>query len=253
MIGHEILGTGPEKVLVFHGWSADHTSFAAVRPVLDTEKFTFAFLDYRGCGLSKDQLGQYTIEEIGRDALELVDHLKWERFHIVGHSMGGMALQWVAANQPDRVKSGVAIAPMPACGVPTIDPAMEKWFYGMADNPADLVKFYMYETGSRYDVAWAKTRAKHSFSIWAHDAYEKYAVAFIKTNFAAKVVGLSIPLKVLVGEYDPAITVDVVKNTILKWFPNSELEVLKLCGHVPNIEVPLYLGTTMQAFLSAHA
>ena len=75
MIGYEMYGNGPEKVLVFHGWGLDHSAFDFMRPALDTQNFTFAFMDYRGCGLSKNQNGLLSIEEIGKDAIELVDHL----------------------------------------------------------------------------------------------------------------------------------------------------------------------------------
>ncbi len=253
MIGHEVVGAGPEKAIVFHGWSADHTSFAPLYPALDAQAFTFVFMDYRGCGLSKDQRGEYAIEEIGADAIELVDHLQWKRFHAVGHSMGGMVVQWVAANHPDRVKSGVAITPIPACGLPTLDKAMVDWFRTMGDCPENLAKFYMDGTGNRYNPAWARARVLKSGSTVAHDAYEKYALAFIKTNFARQVIGLRLPLKVLVGEYDPGITVEVMQQTILKWFPNAELEVLKNAGHVPMAEIPINLATIIQAFMAGHA
>ena len=252
MIGYELTGGGPEKVLVLHGWTADHTSFAAMLPALDLEAFTFAFMDDRGSGLSKDICGDYCIEEIGKDAIDLVDSLQWERFHIIGHSMGGMALQWIAACIPDRVKSAVAITPIPACGVPTLDTAAVGYFCAIGDSPDNLAKFYMDGTGNRHNPAWAESRAQKSMSTFKHDAYAKYALSFIKTNFAPKVIGLSVPLKVLVGEYDPGITVEFMKQTLLKWFPNSELEVLKNSGHIPIAEVPINLATITQAFMAAH-
>ena len=92
MIGYEMHGSGAEKVLVFHGWGLDHSAFAFMYPALDAQTFTFAFMDYRGCGLSKNQNGLLSIEEIGKDAIDLADHLKWNTFHLIGHSMGGMVL-----------------------------------------------------------------------------------------------------------------------------------------------------------------
>jgi len=44
----------------------------------------------------------------------------------------------------------------------------------------------------------------------------------------------------------------MIKQTILKWFPNSELEVLSNCAHYPMFEVPLNLATVCQDFMARH-
>ncbi len=117
-IGHTICGSGKEGVIVLHGWFGDHTVFAPVMPYLDTETFTYAFMDYRGYGQSRNFEGEHTMEEITADALSLADHLGWQRFHLIGHSMGGMALMRIAVNEKDCVKSGVALTPVPPSGAP---------------------------------------------------------------------------------------------------------------------------------------
>src|SRR5689334_11860272 len=117
-IGHELVGNGPEKVIVLHGWLSDHTAFESMYPWLDKEAFTYAFLDYRGYGKSRDMAGAHTIEEIGGDALALVDELGWDRFHLVGHSMGGLAVQWLTTQAAPRIKCAVCINPVPASGFP---------------------------------------------------------------------------------------------------------------------------------------
>src|SRR5437773_8441243 len=117
-IGHNMVGTGPEKVIVLHGWVSDHSAFEPVFPYLDKDMFTYAFMDYRGYGRSRDQAGQHTIAEIGGDALDLADAQGWDRFHLVGHSLGGQALQWLAGHATARVKCGVAINPVQASGLP---------------------------------------------------------------------------------------------------------------------------------------
>lgn len=39
-LGHKLLGSGPEKVLVMHNWMATHRSFEPVWPMLDGNRFT---------------------------------------------------------------------------------------------------------------------------------------------------------------------------------------------------------------------
>jgi pimeloyl-ACP methyl ester carboxylesterase len=47
----------------------------------------------------------YTLVDMARDVVALLDHLGVERAHVVGASMGGMIAQILAATEPDRVAS----------------------------------------------------------------------------------------------------------------------------------------------------
>lgn len=60
--------------------------------------------------LGRYELGQpsdvpYTLVDMARDAVGVLDHLGIERAHIVGASMGGMITQVVAGKFPDRILS----------------------------------------------------------------------------------------------------------------------------------------------------
>ena len=43
----------------------------------------------RGYGLSKEMEGPFDIATVAEDAADLVDHLNWDTFAVIGHSMGG--------------------------------------------------------------------------------------------------------------------------------------------------------------------
>jgi pimeloyl-ACP methyl ester carboxylesterase len=78
-------------------------------------------------------------------------------------------------------------------------------------------------------------------------------VAWSKTSFVPKVVGLTTPIKVLVGDHDQSITVEAMQQTIMKWISNAELELLSNCGHYPMMEIPINLATIVQNYMIAHA
>jgi pimeloyl-ACP methyl ester carboxylesterase len=53
---------------------------------------------------------QYTLDDMARDTIGLLDHLELDRVHLVGTSMGGMIAQAVAASYPERVTTLTSIS-----------------------------------------------------------------------------------------------------------------------------------------------
>lgn len=250
-IGYTTLGSGKEGVIVLHGWFGDYTVFNPMLPYLDTDTFTYAFMDYRGYGKSKAIKGNHTMQEIAHDAVDLADHLGWERFHVVGHSMGGMALMRLASNHPERVKSGVALCPVPASGVP-LDADGQALFDGAPDNDDNRRMILDFTTGNRLSRHWLDWKVKDSRETTTRDAFADYLVAWTKTNFADETKGLETPLLVCPGEHDQALTADVMQQTYMQWYPNASLSVLPNSGHYPMQEIPVFLATTMEQFMREH-
>jgi pimeloyl-ACP methyl ester carboxylesterase len=252
VIGHRIVGSGKEGVIVLHGWFGDHSVFEPMFPYLDTATFAYAFVDYRGYGLSRNVAGDHTMTEIAADAVGLAQHLGWERFHVVGHSMGGMAAQRIAVDHRRRVKSGVCITPVPAAGVP-LDAAGEDLFYGAAASDEKRAGILAFSTGNRLSQSWVQWMTRRSRETTTQDAYADYARAFTKTNFADAAKGLATPILVAIGEHDLALTKDVMTGTFMAWYPNAKLEVIANAGHYPMLETPVYLATLIEKFMREHA
>jgi 3-oxoadipate enol-lactonase len=60
--------------------------------------------DVRGHGRSGTPPGPYTIEQLGQDALALLDHLGLKRVDFCGLSMGGMTGMWLGTHHPQRIR-----------------------------------------------------------------------------------------------------------------------------------------------------
>ncbi|HEY0779244.1 MAG TPA: 3-oxoadipate enol-lactonase [Gemmatirosa sp.] len=59
--------------------------------------------DARGHGASDAPPGAYSLDRLGRDAVELLDAVGVERVHVCGLSLGGMVAQWLGVRAPERV------------------------------------------------------------------------------------------------------------------------------------------------------
>jgi pimeloyl-ACP methyl ester carboxylesterase len=69
------------------------------------KKYRVLTFDNRGLGRSSAPDYPYTTQMMARDTLALMDHLRIDQAHILGKSLGGAIGQWVAIEQPARVRS----------------------------------------------------------------------------------------------------------------------------------------------------
>lgn len=60
--------------------------------------------DARGHGSSSIPPGEYTIEQLGRDALAVLDAAGAQSAHVCGISLGGLTAQWLGIHAPGRVR-----------------------------------------------------------------------------------------------------------------------------------------------------
>jgi pimeloyl-ACP methyl ester carboxylesterase len=193
--------------------------------------------------------GTFTLDEIASDTLALANELGWGRFSLVGHSMGGKAIQRVLADAPERVTALVGIAPVPASAVP-MDEQGTALFYGAADSPDNRRAIIDFTTGNRLTGVWLDAMVRNSLAISTRDAFAAYLDAWAKADFHEAIAGNMVPVLAIVGENDPALGADTVRATWLAWYPNARLEVLANAGHYPMDETPLALVSTMERFLA---
>ncbi|MGA8114795.1 MAG: alpha/beta hydrolase [Actinocatenispora sp.] len=243
------VGDGEHRVLVLHGWFGPGESWQALLPHLDPTAFTYAFLDYRGYGSRRGEAGEYTVEEIARDALATADELGWREFSLVGHSMGGMAMQKVYALAPERVRRMVGVSPVPASGVP-FDERAWGLFSSAAGSPENRRRIINASTGGRRTDAWLDEMVRRSVETSDVAAFAAYLPSWAHGDFHEEVKGSAVPVKVVVGAHDAAITAELARATFGLWYPNFELAVLDDAGHYPMDEAPVELAGEIERFLA---
>jgi aminoacrylate hydrolase len=102
-LSYTVSGSGP-PVLLVQGVAAVGRAWEPQIEALSSVCRVAAF-DNRGIGGSAIRDGRLTIEDMASDALAVADALGFERFHLGGHSMGGVIAQAVALRAPQRILS----------------------------------------------------------------------------------------------------------------------------------------------------
>jgi pimeloyl-ACP methyl ester carboxylesterase len=103
---------GPDDgrpVLALHGWLDNAASFARLAPML--EGLQIVALDLTGHGRSEHRPAgaNHHFVDWAPEAAAAADALGWERFSLLGHSMGAGISSLVAAAYPERVARAVLL------------------------------------------------------------------------------------------------------------------------------------------------
>lgn len=246
LLHFDLHGDGPEHVLVLHDWNGDSTNYDPMRTYLDASRFTYAFVDLRGYGGSRQLRGAYDVGEISADCRNVADALGWERFHVIGHSMTGMATQRIALDAPGRVRSAVAICPISAAGS-KLDSATREFFASTTHDDGRFIALLRYMSGG-LSARWEAVKLRQCRERVDPACRDGYLRMLVSTDFAAEVRGLPTPWLVVIGQHDQGLGRETMQDTFLAWHPRARLVELAGVGHYPMQECPPRLATVIEEF-----
>lgn len=102
-LSYAIAGTGP-AVLSIQGVGVAGRGW---QPQIDGLTGRFTVIAFDNCGIGSSPRGSHrlTVEQMALDALAIADAENIARFHVMGHSLGGLIAQHLALTTRNRVKS----------------------------------------------------------------------------------------------------------------------------------------------------
>lgn len=198
----------------------------------------------------------YTLSHMADDAFGLMDHLGLESAHIVGASMGGMIVQTMAIERPERVKSLTSI--MSITGeIEYGSPTPEAGAVLLAPPPADRQAFIdksvdarVWQSRRYFDEESVRSDAARGYdrSFYPEGASRQLAAIYASGSRAEGLRTLRVPTLVIHGTDDTLLQPDGGRRTA-ELVPNSTLLMVADMGH----DLPAPLHPMIVGAIASHA
>ncbi|PWB33362.1 3-oxoadipate enol-lactonase [Pseudomonas sp. SDI] len=239
VLNYQLEGPATAPVLVLsNSLGTDLHMWDTQMPAL-TAHFRVLRYDTRGHGGSLVTEGPYSIEQLGRDVLALLDALNIERAHFCGLSMGGLIGQWLGINAGERLQRLVVCNTAAKIGSPeTWNPRIERV---LREGQAAMVGLRDASIERWFTQAYAAAnpaQAKRITDMLAATSPEGYAAncgAVRDADFRDQVGAIRLPLLVIAGTED-AVTPPAGSLFIQERVVGAEYAEFR-AAHLSNVEV----------------
>ncbi len=228
------------------------TNFSMWDPQVSAAEKKFQVLRYdtRGHGQSSVTPGPYSIEQLGRDVLTLLDALGIERVHFCGLSMGGMIGMWLGLNAPYR------LAKLVLCNTAAKIGTLETWNArietvrksGMKAVAASVVERWL-TPEFRARTPQAANSALQMLEAAPPEGYAACCAAVRDFDARDQVSAIRVPTLVITGSKDPA-TPAADGRLVAGRIPGARCVELD-SSHLSNIEASERFTAELIRFLSS--
>lgn len=225
-------GHGDIRVLVLHGWALDSSIWSAARSEIDLETFIYAFVDFSAYGPARANAGSPAdgIDGMAAEALAAADELGWDKFAVLGHSMGGATAIRVATLAPDRVASVVALTPVSASGTPLDEATYEAFRSSFPDSGPTLGGLAPHLSPAQLQNIVSRSHEVMDQSVW-----DAYLANWTGASFADSLSLYGGPVTIAYGASDPFVTKEYIGDTAAA-LTNATVVPIESAGHYPMVE-----------------
>jgi 3-oxoadipate enol-lactonase len=206
-IHYEFVGAANTPVLVLsNSLGTNFTMWDPQMPALQ-KQFRVLRYDTRGHGQSSVTPGPYTIEQLARDVLSLLDELHLDRVHFCGLSMGGQTGMWLALNAPARLHKLILCNTAAKIGTPEIwSPRIEAVRKGGMKSISSAVMERWFSASYRASSPDVVASTKRTLEAADPDGYIANCAAVRDFDVRETIAGIRVPTLVIAGTHDVATT-----------------------------------------------
>ncbi|MDP2176762.1 MAG: alpha/beta hydrolase [Bacteroidota bacterium] len=221
------------------------------------EHFNVLLIDLRGHGKSKkvfyEKIKQYSFDSIGNEVIDVLNHLKIEKTHFIGISLGTIIVREITERFPNRTSSmimGGAVMKLNLRG----QILMRTGALLKSIMPyLILYRFFAF-------IIMPKKKHRESRNLFINEAKKLYQKEF-KRWFTLisevnpllkffRIKDSGIPTLYIMGSEDHMFLPSISK--LVENHQSSKLHIIQDCGHVVNVEKPNIFNSVSIDFIKKH-
>ncbi|MBJ9986735.1 3-oxoadipate enol-lactonase [Acinetobacter sp. S40] len=250
MLHYQTFGEAHKPALIFSNSLGTNLGMWQKQFNYFKQNFFVICYDTRGHGASSTPQGAYTLDQLGNDVIQLLDHLHIAKATFCGISMGGLTGQWLAIHYPERfahviiantaAKIGQAQAWQDRAKLvreqglkPIAETAASRWF------TADFIQQHLVVVET----------LSNDLAAGSADGYANCCDALALADLRDELVKINIPVLIIAGQQDPVTTVADGK-WMQQHIANAQLAEIS-ASHISNVEQPEQFNQILQQFIAA--
>jgi len=203
-----------------------------------------------GFGESHKAQSLDSINLIAKFVLKCLDEKKINKFHLIGHSMGGMIVQEMIKISKDKINKLICYATGPIGDIPgrfeTIDTSRIKLKKDGIKITANRISKKWFVKGDKAKYFYLNDKANKKTS---EKAADNALIALKKWKGLENLKNINNETLIIWGEKDTAYNFDQVK-ILSQNIPLSKIEIFKNCSHNVHLESPDKFNESVKKFLT---
>ena len=240
-------GKGTPLVLV-HGFLGSSKMW---EPQIDYFKnyFRVITLDIPGFGKSNKAKSHNNIEDMAQVLMNRLNEKKINKFHLLGHSMGGMIVQEMTKISNNRVLKLVCYSTGSRGEMPGRFETVEKSIENLKKKGLEFVvkrivkTWFINSENAKYFNTCIRSGMQSS-----SDSVNNALIAFKKWNGTNNLRNITNKTLIIWGDQDKSYTLDQIM-LLKKNIKNSQLSIFKNCSHNVHLENLKKFNQTVKDFL----
>jgi len=218
--------------------------------------------DFRGCGDSEVTNNGYDIKTLSQDILQFADQLKLDKFHLVGHSLGGAVAQELAGAITDRIITLTLVAPAPAEGMASLKSASSSNSFFSARN---IFQFLGTIGVKRRLLTAAFKKVMPGLNNYGNflntvvddalkmdiKAFDGFLATLKNWNGTHLLKHFNFPVLIMHGDLDSVVPLQPLKN-MQQQISNCRFHTFRRIGHSPQLEHPKAFNKLLAAFIQGN-
>ena len=249
-IYYQTFGDAHQPALVFSNSLGTNLSMWQTQIDFFSQDHFVICYDTRGHGASSAPQGPYTLDQLGHDVVNLLDHLQIQKAAFCGISMGGLTGQWLAIHHPQRFNHIVV------CNTAAKIGQEHAWFYratlarqhGLAPIASTSAERWFtqgFVQSNPHIVAKLASDLSHGSA----EGYASCCDALAKADVRGQLKDICVPVLIIAGKQDPVTTV-LDAEFMQQRITNSQVFEIQ-ASHISNIEQPISFNQAIKRFIQA--